>query len=199
MPFKPDSKRPVYCAEHLKEQQARAERGEAPLPIKKPAAVPSLVPKVTVPPVIARPLPVPRPSLSTPPRVTVPSHVLERHAPKPIAPATQTPKPPTMPPRPSGGAPVPLHKAPIVQEKDAGKYLSLKDLKPRAEMHRERSADLEGLRAALSTLEKLAPSAPTSVSPKQQTPQVSTKSPRVDVPVTQKSNIIKPGQTIKFD
>ncbi|MBI5742866.1 MAG: type IV secretion system DNA-binding domain-containing protein [Candidatus Niyogibacteria bacterium] len=220
VPFKPDGKRPIYCAEHLKEQQARAERGEAPLPTKKPAvAAPPSVVQAPVPvaqtPVVPSPKPrpvistsIPKPQLSAPPRIAVPEKILQRHEPKQSIPVA--PKPLVVPPRPSTGAPVVRSSAPFrdkrlpaspvgrpaIQEKEEGKYLSLKDLKPRGEARdfagRSKSrADLEGLRAALQTLEKVAPSV-LSVS----------KTPPPQHPVDSippRSNIIKPGQTIKFD
>jgi CxxC-x17-CxxC domain-containing protein len=241
VPFKPDGKRPIYCTDHLKEQQARAERGEArppsqalgvagaaPLSVKKPAVViPPPTPPAPKPPVPVS-APILKPQLSTPPRLIVPERVLERHAPKPIP---EVPKPSIVPPRPSTGIPVvrssaPFRdkRAPAIQEKEEGKYLSLKDLKPRppsarlasesvadgsqalgvagrprGEVRRERSADLEGLRAALQTLEKIAPSTPPIEPRKQPVPQTAIPAKRPMDSALPRSNIIKPGQTIKFD
>jgi CxxC-x17-CxxC domain-containing protein len=216
VPFQPDGKRPIYCADHLKEQQARpkfltsaasveigstpvvrAERGEAPLPIKKP---------VSVIPIIKSPVPISKPQIAQPPRVIVHEKILERHDDRkqPIVKPAEVKK--VVAPIASGASAV--HEG---QPKEQ-KFLSLKDLKPRApakEMDEDESEphsvaegvahkalskteprvhakpDMVGLRAALNAIPKA------DVAPRSD--QI-----RPTADTVPKSNILKPGQTIKF-
>jgi CxxC-x17-CxxC domain-containing protein len=201
VPFKPDGKRPIYCTDHLKEQQARVEKGVTPLPIKKSAPVA---------PIIKSPAPANKPPLVAPLRVAVHEKILEKHDNRksPVARSVEENK---------AFSPI-VHKpmatsVPVVRYNppEAQKFLSLKDLKPRgtsemdddeAEPHSiaegvahralnrteprvHPKPDMVGLRAALHAIPRA-----------DVTPPVDSARPATDA--TPKSNILKPGQTIKF-